>query len=73
MLTKLKHWVSSLFCIHQWDIYEEHIISVYDTSGFETTDEIHTMIRKRPPSYHLKKIILRCKKCGDLQCKVFKF
>jgi hypothetical protein len=72
MLTKLKHWLSSLFCIHQWDIYEEHIISVYDTWGFETDEELRLKM-KRPPSYHLKKIILRCKKCGDLKSRVFKF
>lgn len=72
MLTKLKHWISSLFCIHQWDIYEEHIIAVYDTWGFETDEELRLKM-KRPPSYRLKKIILRCKKCGDLKSRVFKF
>lgn len=70
MLTKLKHWLSSLFCIHQWDIYEEHITAVYD--NIETDDEVR-MLLNRPPSYHIKTFVLRCTKCGYIKSCRLKF
>ena len=61
------NWIRNLFrfCTHEWEIKEEHNIDIYDTwGGKQLTNH---------PSERRKFIVLRCKKCGDVKGKTWKY